>query len=118
MFDSDARRAQGPVLFWIDRLLKAPAPLRMSSNRAAANTLKGAAACAAVARNGLFQLLRSNPDMFNVCVDRCYDPDPRVASCYFQVWPSSSNDNSRTTTAAAGTATAVGLCGTCGWHWW
>jgi hypothetical protein len=79
VFDSDARRAQGPVLFWIDRLLQtAPASGGVVSNRSGIPK-------DSVARNALFQLLRCNQDMFSICVDRCYDADSRVATGYFQV---------------------------------
>jgi hypothetical protein len=39
----------------------------------------------AVARTALMNFLSSNPDLFAACVDRCYDPDPAVATGYFQV---------------------------------
>jgi hypothetical protein len=39
----------------------------------------------AVGRSALFQLLRSNLDMFPVCVDRCYYRDMRIATASFQV---------------------------------
>jgi hypothetical protein len=29
--------------------------------------------------------LSSSPELFPACVDRCYDPDPAVATGYFQV---------------------------------
>lgn len=38
-----------------------------------------------VGRQALFNLLRSNLDMFSVCVDRCYDRDSRIGTGYFQV---------------------------------
>lgn len=40
-----------------------------------------------VARLALGHLLRFNLDMFGVCVDRCYHPDPSIATGYFQVGP-------------------------------
>ncbi|WIA40102.1 hypothetical protein OEZ86_013510 [Tetradesmus obliquus] len=78
VFDSDARRTAGPVLTWIDRLLQAP-PLGISAGRIPAVPKD------AVGRSALFQLLRSNLDMFPVCVDRCYYRDPRIAATSFQV---------------------------------
>jgi hypothetical protein len=88
VFDTDARRAQGPVLRWIDRLLKAP-PLGIAYGAVPAVPKD------AVGRTALLNLLRSNLEMFSVCVDRCYDRDPRVATASFQVrraapWSSSS----------------------------
>lgn len=79
VFDTDARRAQGPVLRWIDRLLYAP-PLGISTGAVPA-VPKGA-----VGRTALLNLLRSNLEMFSVYVDRCYDGDARVATASFQVW--------------------------------
>jgi hypothetical protein len=78
VFDTDARRAQGPVLRWIDRLLKAP-PLGIAYGAVPAVPKD------AVGRTALLNLLRSNLEMFSVCVDRCYDRDPRVATASFQV---------------------------------
>ena len=74
-FDLDARRAQGPVLSWIDRLLKAPPPQddKMGPSKRT------------VAHSALLNLLQSNLDLFDVFVDRCYDGDPRVAKGYFKV---------------------------------
>lgn len=77
-FDPDARRAQGPVLYWIDRLLKAP-PLGVSAGRIPCVPKDS------VGRTALFNLLCSNLDMFSVCVDRCYDRDSKVATGSFQV---------------------------------
>jgi hypothetical protein len=78
VFDSDARRTAGPVLCWVDRLLQAP-PLGISAGRVPAVPKD------AVGRSALFQLLRSNLDMFSVCVDRCYYRDTRIATASFQV---------------------------------
>jgi hypothetical protein len=80
-FDTDARRAQGPVLRWVDRLLRAPAP-----PCGASAGLLPAAPKAAVGRAALLNLLRSNLEVFGVCVDRCYDRDPRIGRASFQVW--------------------------------
>lgn len=66
------------MLTWIDRLLQAP-PLGISAGRIPAVPKD------AVGRSALFQLLRSNLDMFPVCVDRCYYRDPRIAAASFQV---------------------------------
>lgn len=38
-----------------------------------------------VGRTALLNLLRSNLEMFSVCVDRCYDRDTRIATGSFQV---------------------------------
>jgi hypothetical protein len=105
-FDTDARRAQGPVLHWIDRLFRASPTSAASAAAAAAGRRhdagKGGAAAAGgggggpggagagpprahVARVALGHLLRFNLDMFSVCVDRCYHPDPSIATGYFQV---------------------------------
>lgn len=78
VFDTDARRAQGPVLRWIDRLLYAP-PLGISTGAVPAVPKD------AVGRTALLNLLRSNLEMFSVYVDRCYDGDARVATASFQV---------------------------------
>ena len=79
VFDSDARRAQGPVLFWIDRLLKAAPP------GGGAGSVRAGIPKDSIAKGALFQLLRCNQEMFSICVDRCYDADSRVATGYFQV---------------------------------
>jgi len=78
VFDTDARRAHGPVLRWIDRLLKA-SPLGISYGAVPAVPKD------AVGRTALLHLLRSNLEMFSVCVDRCYDRDTRIATGSFQV---------------------------------
>lgn len=78
VFDTDARRAQGPVLRWIDRLLKAPR-LGISSGAVPAVPKD------AVGRAALLNLLRSNLEMFSVYVDRCYDRDACIATASFQV---------------------------------
>lgn len=78
MFDTDARRPQGPVLRWVDRLLKAQ-QLGISQGAVPA-VPKGT-----VGRTALLNLLRSNPEMFSVCVDRCYERDARIAAASFQV---------------------------------
>lgn len=78
VFDTDARRAHGPVLRWVDRLLRAP-PLGISQGMVPAVPKD------VVGRSALFNLLRSNLEMFSVCVDRCYDRDPHIATGSFQV---------------------------------
>lgn len=78
VFDTDAKRAQGPVLRWVDRLLKAP-PLGISYGALPAVPK------ADVGRTALLSLLRSNLEMFSVYVDRCYDRDARIATASFQV---------------------------------
>jgi hypothetical protein len=96
-FDTDARRAQGPVLQWIDRLLRAPpgqaappaagrlALLRTDGGDGKHGGQHGGPPRAHVARVALGHLLRYNLDMFSVCVDRCYHPDSSIATGYFQV---------------------------------
>lgn len=76
MFDTDARRPQGPVLFWVDRLMK---------TSSAAGSSRMGPSKDAVAKTALFHLLKANLDMFSTAVDRCYDPDIKVATAYFQV---------------------------------
>lgn len=66
------------MLSWIDRLLQA-APLGISAGQVPAVPKDS------VGRTALFNLLRSNLDMFSVCVDRCYDRDHRIATGSFQV---------------------------------
>lgn len=78
VFDTDARRSQGPVLRWIDRLLKAP---RLGIAYGAVPAVPKDA----VGRTALLNLLRSNLEMFSVYVDRCYDRDARIATASFQV---------------------------------
>lgn len=87
VFDTDARRAHGPVLRWIDRLLKA-SPLGISYGAVPAVPKD------AVGRTALLHLLRSNLEMFSVYVDRCYDRDTRIATGSFQVrcWRALPND--------------------------
>jgi hypothetical protein len=66
------------VLRWIDRLLKAP-------RLGIAYGTVPAVPKDAVGRTALLNLLRSNLEMFSVCVDRCYDRDARIATASFQV---------------------------------
>lgn len=77
VFDSDAKRPQGPVLRWIDRLFKSPEP---SHTPGRCGPTRAAVGHAALAR-----LLESNLDIFQICVDRCYDAEPRIANGYFLV---------------------------------
>lgn len=66
------------MLRWVDRLLKAP-PLGISYGAVPAVPKE------TVGRTALLNLLRSNLEMFSVCVDRCYDRDNRIATASFQV---------------------------------
>ncbi|GIM00769.1 hypothetical protein Vretimale_5697 [Volvox reticuliferus] len=76
VFDNDSRRPTGPVFSWIDKLLAVPRegpqlvtgpPRRVVGNRA------------------LRALLTHNPDLFEACLDKCYDANYSLASGYFQV---------------------------------
>ena len=92
-FDADARRAQGPVLMWIDRLFRGAAAGaggagRPSLARGAYGEATGGGAGAARAHAGavaLGRLLSSNLEALPVCIDRCYHPEAAVAAGYFQV---------------------------------
>lgn len=95
------------MLFWIDRLLQAP-PLGVSAGRVPCVPKDS------VGRTALFNLLRSNLDMFSVCVDRCYDRDPRIATGSFQVGLSRGVHTSDATYYQGFTsASATGDCSTC-----
>ncbi|MEB3185691.1 MAG: hypothetical protein VKM97_07385 [Cyanobacteriota bacterium] len=111
VFDSDAKRPQGPVLSWIDRLLKAHAKSEQPAAAMVSEGLGGALpggggggdgslllpgggivgvsrllhSKAAVASSALTALLESNLDLLPTCIDRCYDADPAISTGYFQV---------------------------------
>ncbi|GFR48580.1 hypothetical protein Agub_g10483, partial [Astrephomene gubernaculifera] len=76
-FDNDARRPSGAVFTWIDKLLAVPCegvqqvvvgPQRRD-----------------VGHRALRGLLTHNPDLFDACLDKCYDSNSSIASGYFQV---------------------------------
>ncbi|MEW5300011.1 MAG: hypothetical protein WDW36_002975 [Sanguina aurantia] len=84
-FDASTRSMSGLVLEWVDKLLCArpdrksslPIPRGLSP---VSTTPRGG-----IARTALLALLTHNLDMFLGCIDKCYDPDPVVATGYFQV---------------------------------
>jgi len=80
VFDTDAKRAEGPVLSWINRMMT-------SSDQVSGTGSTGLAPGVprdSIGRTALFKLLSSNLDMFGVCVDRCYHSDARIATGTFQ----------------------------------
>jgi Cell morphogenesis central region len=80
-FDVDARRPQGKPVAWIERLFLAkPAAAPADAGRATARPSKDA-----VARSALLNLLQSNLDLLDACVDQCYSPHAVVSRGYFQV---------------------------------
>ncbi|KAF5834594.1 cell morphogenesis central region-domain-containing protein [Dunaliella salina] len=108
VFDADARRPQGPVLQWIERLLThrshtGSTSMSLPQNQGAgagwsalATTSTGNASSNTagkvagperqeVARMALHNLLHANLDMFATCLDKCYDANRVVASSFFQV---------------------------------
>ena len=55
----------------------------MSSSKAARGPAKPV-----VAQSALLNLLSTNVDLFNVCVDQCYAAEAMLSRAYFQVgWP-------------------------------
>eukprot|EP00891_Asterochloris_glomerata_P001080 jgi/Astpho2/1080/fgenesh1_pg.00017_%23_19_t len=74
-FENEVRQhSQGRALGWIDRLFTTSFP---------------AAACGpsknSVARTALLNLLHSNLDLFDTCIDQCYTSYQAVSRGYFQV---------------------------------
>lgn len=63
MFDSDAKRPQGPVLRWIDRLFKSPEPSHTPGRVGPTRAVVGHIALSA--------LLESTIDMFQVSALEC-----------------------------------------------
>ncbi|EFJ49201.1 hypothetical protein VOLCADRAFT_117341 [Volvox carteri f. nagariensis] len=76
VFDNDTRRPTGPVFTWIDKLLavprEGPGPVTGPPRRT-------------VGFKALRALLTHNPDLFEACLDKCYDSNCSLASGYFQV---------------------------------
>ncbi|KAK9867850.1 hypothetical protein WJX84_002781 [Apatococcus fuscideae] len=77
-FDADARKPQGRIFTWIDRMFTSK--ILTSNSAATAGPSK-----AVVARNALMNLLSSNPDVMEGCIDQCYAPNTAVARGYFEV---------------------------------
>eukprot|EP00775_Hariotina_reticulata_P013221 gene13221-13351_t len=81
VFDTDAKRAEGPVLSWINRMMTSSDQV---SGTGSTGLVPGVPRDS-IGRTALFKLLSSNLDMFGVCVDRCYHSDSRIATGTFQV---------------------------------
>ena len=105
LFDSDAGSPGGRVIAWLDRMLApqrdTPAGLPIGGggggggggnnfyNNSSGNTGSGESTWGPpkeyTARSALRNLLRSNPDLAAVCIDRSYSPSVKVATAYFTV---------------------------------
>ncbi len=81
-FEVDARKPQGRIFIWIDRMFTSTSNLNLRASMATAGPSK-----AAVARLALMNLLSSNADVMEGCVDQCYVPNVTVARGFFQVIP-------------------------------
>ena len=82
-FDAEARRPQGRVFSWIDRMLRAPHAHDGPPSAGAA--LRGLGPSkASVARTALLNMLSTNHDVLPVYVHQCYSAEPAIACTYFQ----------------------------------
>lgn len=61
-------------------MLTKPPLVPMSSSKAAMGPAKPV-----VAQTALLNLLSTNVDLFNICVDQCYAAEPILSRAYFQV---------------------------------
>ncbi|EIE19264.1 hypothetical protein COCSUDRAFT_48883 [Coccomyxa subellipsoidea C-169] len=83
-FDLEAKRPQGRVFSWVDRMLRAA----NSGTPTGATTLNFRSmgpSREAIGKAALLNFLSSNHDVLSVCVDQCYSRDAAVAKAYFQV---------------------------------
>ena len=79
-FESGGQQQGGRVLSWIQHMLTKPPSVPMSSSKAARGPAKPV-----VAQTALLNLLSTNVDLFNTCVDQCYAAEPMLSRAYFQV---------------------------------
>lgn len=77
-FEVDARKTQGRIFTWIDRMFTSK--ILTSTSLATAGPSK-----AVVARLALMNLLSSNPDVMEGCIDQCYVPNGAIARGFFEV---------------------------------
>ena len=96
-FDAEARRQQGRVFSWIDRMLRGPhthdSPGSTATSLRSLGPSKASVACTA-----LLNMLSTNPEVLPVFLHQCYSAEPILARTYFQVkiWPGSSVCSCRT----------------------
>ena len=82
-FDAEARRPQGRVFSWIDRMLRAPHA--HDGPPSAGGPLRSLGPSkAAVASAALLNMLSANHDVLPVYVHQCYSAEPAIACTYFQ----------------------------------
>ncbi|CAG9464766.1 unnamed protein product [Pedinophyceae sp. YPF-701] len=88
-FDLDARKLQGRVFSWIDRLFQTG---EREKEREKSEKRRGGAREAVwgpswreVGKNGLRNHLSRNPDIFDACINHCYSADKTISNGYFQV---------------------------------
>ena len=82
-FDAEARRPQGRVFSWIDRMLRAPHAHDGPPSAGGPPRSLGPSK-AAVARTALLNMLSANHDVLPVYVHQCYSAEPAIACTYFQ----------------------------------
>ena len=82
-FDAEARRPQGRVFSWVDRMLRAPHAHDGPPSAGTALRSLGPSK-AAVARAALLNMLSTNRDVLPVYVHQCYSAEPAIACTYFQ----------------------------------
>ncbi|PNW70054.1 hypothetical protein CHLRE_17g703750v5 [Chlamydomonas reinhardtii] len=85
VFDNDTRWPQGSVFTWIDKLLavgggRPEPPATMSGGHQMAGPRRRDVGCRA-----LRALLTHNPELFDACLNKCYDSSLAIANGYFQV---------------------------------
>ncbi|KAG2450803.1 hypothetical protein HYH02_004640 [Chlamydomonas schloesseri] len=85
VFDNDTRWPQGSVFTWIDKLLaigggRPEPPATMSGGHQMAGPRRRDVGCRA-----LRALLTHNPELFDGCLNKCYDSNLAIANGYFQV---------------------------------
>ena len=82
-FDAEARRPQGRVFSWIDRMLRGPHA--HDGPPSAGGPLRSLGPSkAAVARTALLNMLSANHDVLPVYVHQCYSAELAIACTYFQ----------------------------------
>ncbi|XP_020587896.1 cell morphogenesis protein PAG1 isoform X2 [Phalaenopsis equestris] len=104
-FDDNARKLTGRVISWINNLFVDSAPrvpfgyspvdprtpsyskYTADGGRAAGvrDKHKGAHLRVPLAKTALKNLIQTNLDLFPVCIDQCYSPEPHLSDGYFSV---------------------------------
>ena len=77
-FEVDAKKTQGRIFTWIDRMFTSK--ILTSTSLATVGPSK-----AVVARMALMNLLSTNPDVMEGCIDQCYVPNGAIARGFFEV---------------------------------